>query len=155
MNLPSLKRALPLFALLAIALVLILLQRFDSAFFASRRYAECSHLVASDPQKALALAHGWRAQKPESPVAKHCEALALFATKDYTDAGNAFAALAKQVTVSNPALSAELFLQSAKSYEAGGKIDLAKESAVSALLVQPGNESIKSTLDEIGKRVIK
>jgi hypothetical protein len=138
MNQPFFKRTVPMAAMLVIVFVLLILPHIDSMFFASARYTQCSDLVRSDPAKALDLAHAWRAEFPDSLLGKHCEAVALFATKDYARAGDAFLALAKLVTNTNSTLSARLFMQGSEAYMAAGKPDQAKEAQTAAMLVNPG-----------------
>jgi len=125
MNLHTPSRAMPFLAMLVIALVLIALPRLDSLFFANLRYSQCTSLSVSDPQKALKLAHTWRARSPLSPLAQHCAAIALYATQDYTHAAEAFIALAKAAQASNPTLANKLLEQAAQAYEAAGQPDRA------------------------------
>ena len=63
-------------------------------------------------------------------MAEHCEAIALFASKDYKHAAEAFAGLAKEADSTNPSLAHELLAQAAKAYEAAGEPDMAKALSV-------------------------
>lgn len=130
MNLHFFRRCLPLLTIAVIALLLLALPRFNSLFFAGRRYERCAQMVQGEPANALAFARAWRAEKPRLPMAEHCEALALFAMKDYRHAAEAFAGLARNAAATNAVLARELTAQAIKSYEAAGEPELAKALAV-------------------------
>ena len=149
MNLQSLRRFTPALAVLVIALVLFALPRLDSLFFAGARYEQCSRLVSTDAAKALAFARVWRASRPDSPMARHCEAIALFATKDYLHSAGAFLALANETDPANTSLSAQLLQQAAKAYEAAGKLNEAGAAAAKAQILAPGNKDINDLVAEI------
>jgi hypothetical protein len=151
-NLPfPLKRFLPLLALGMIGFILFALPHLDALFFSHMRYEHCNTLAANDPKAALKLAQGWRKGRPDSPMARHCEAIALFATRDYSDAGDSFLALGKEAAVNDPPLAVRLFIQAGKSYETAKKYDLARQSAASAVMIDPNAHAARDLLAEINK----
>lgn len=147
----SLKRAVPLLAIVAIGLVLFILPKIGVPPEAGTLYDSCQRLAASAPEKALMFAHKWRSSRPDSPAAKHCEALALFATHDYPHAADAFAVLAKEVRTEKPTLAARLFVQEARARQAAGQRDAATAAASSALAIDPGNPEAKSLRDALAR----
>ena len=117
-----LARASPGLILLAFILVL---SQFVTNHSAGSQYRECSKLAQSDPQKALKQAHIWRQKDPESPIAGHCEAIALYAMKDYSHAAIMLDALAQNAAALNSPLAADLALQTAVAFEANQQNDKA------------------------------
>jgi hypothetical protein len=151
MNLPFLRRMLPVITFASIGLVLIILPNINSPMDAEVRYATCSRLVANVPAQALAWAERWRASRPDSLPAKHCEALALFATRDYARAADAFASLAKEAMPGKPTLAARLLLQEARSLKALGKHDAATTAATAAQTLDSENPEARALLADIAK----
>jgi len=152
MNLPFFKRrVVPVLAICVIALLLAVLPRLDALFFDKARYAQCSALVAHDPAAALAFARTWRKSHPASPLSWHCEAVALFAARDYANAATMFLALGTEVAATNPSLATRLFVQGAQAYKAAKQPNSAKQAAASALLLEPGNAEAKVLLTELAR----
>jgi tetratricopeptide (TPR) repeat protein len=153
MNLQSFRRFIPALAVLVILLVLFALPKLDALFFASGRYEQCTRLATSDAAKALALARAWRADHPGSPMARHCEAIALFAMKDYPHSAEAFLTLGHEARAGNTALSARLLQQAARAYEAAGNLDAAASAVTEAQALEPSSKELKDLSAEIaGKR---
>ncbi len=151
MNQQFLRRAIPALAIIIILLVLFALPRISSPLESSVRYGTCSRLCASDPMKALTLAHEWRAARPDLPAARHCEALALFAIHDYPHAADAFVALAKETAPLKPLLASQLYAQGAKTYQLAKQYEAAMNAASSAQALDPRNPETKALLDNIAK----
>jgi hypothetical protein len=148
--LPS-SRFMPLF------MVLCALMMFAGAVWvvrshsASERYKECALLAASNPAGALEKAKVWRIKSPDFPLARHCEALALYGMKDYVGAAAELEALAKDPVKQNPHLSVELLLQAAAARKAGGDPLMATQDLDYALTLEPNNAAIKALAAELSK----
>ncbi len=136
-------RALP--ALIMLAGIIAVSQMAISGS-ASSRYHECSALAAKDPAKALQVAHAWRARDPQSPVAGHCEAIALYAAHDYTHAAAMLEALTHNAAARNSPLTADLAVQAAIADNAGGQNDKALLVLSSTL---SGADSAMTTDDKV------
>jgi hypothetical protein len=122
----SLHKLLP-FVLLILAIAgFYYVAKTVKSYTATARYEECIALTPSDPAKALEQAKIWEQKNAISPFARHCEALANYHLKNYLQAAEMLAALAKEVASSNPTLSSTLILQAQSAYNAAGKPDLAK-----------------------------
>ncbi len=149
MNLQLLRRAVPALTIFLIALVLFILPGIGPPPEAEALYDACSRLAASAPAKALTLAQRWRARRPGSAAAKHCEALALFSTRNYPHAAEAFGALAGEAQADNAPLAARLFVQQAKAEQAAGRRDAAALAAAHALALDPANPEAKALRDAL------
>lgn len=142
--LPFLRSKIPAIAAVLIGIVLYTVPHIHSPDEASRLYARCSALAASSPPAALELAHSWRTSRPDSATARHCEALAQFATRDFLHAAESFAALARDTANAKPALATQLYVQAAKAYTQAGKQDEASAAAKSVLAITPDNAEAKA-----------
>jgi tetratricopeptide (TPR) repeat protein len=139
MNVQSLSRFTPMF-LVAIALLSLAgASGIAISHSASARYRECSNLAASNPALALEKAKAWRISNASSPIARHCEALALYGMKNYAEAADVLLSLSKEAAAENPILSEDLLLQAVKAYKTAEQYDTAID-AISDRLVQPESQ---------------
>jgi hypothetical protein len=150
MNLPSFRRAVPALALAAIALVMLGLPQLGRFTSAGVRYDKCARLTAESPNTALTFAHAWRIERPASLVARHCEAIALFAAQDYAHAADALSALAKDMA-SDSGLAARLMVQEGRAWLALGQYEKAANAAQDASKANPANEEAKILLIDINQ----
>ncbi|MCI5049969.1 MAG: hypothetical protein MRY32_06520 [Rickettsiales bacterium] len=82
----------------------------------SQEYKSCTALTRSDPSAALKMADSW-SRKSNMASAYHCRAIALFALKRYSDAGQALDQLSTRIGENNLMLWANVLRQSAKAWK--------------------------------------
>jgi hypothetical protein len=97
------------------------------------RYEECSGFAATDPQKALILARDWEKTDRNDPSALHCEAMALYAQRDFFGAELRLLALATRLKANDPRSSVMLSEQAAQAALSGKNTQHAENALTDAL----------------------
>jgi tetratricopeptide (TPR) repeat protein len=104
---------------------------------ASAHYARCTRLAQRAPDEALREAKAWESANPDTPMPRHCEALALYAKRDYVGAASLLSKLAGEARAGHPHLSQELTLQAVLGWQAAGKPEDARAELNRALALRP------------------
>lgn len=100
------------------ALSLVIFAFCASPSFAAstaEQYASCTEKVRTDPNAALAHAQAWLKQG-ENASASHCQALALYALKDYANAAQILERISDPLKHSNLNLWQDITEQTARSW---------------------------------------
>jgi tetratricopeptide (TPR) repeat protein len=88
----------------------------SAAITDSQTYRECTEMVRTNPKAALKMASDW-SRKENTASARHCHAMALFASKRYKESAEELEKLSILAGETNLSLWANILRQSARAWE--------------------------------------
>lgn len=113
----------------------------DGSIDQSQRYADCTALVAGDPQAAFDSALAWRYEDGGAP-AWHCVGLSLVALGYHAEAGEVFERMAEDMAPGRDSLRAQVLGQAGQAWLQAGEPGRARAVLDAALALDPVNPEL-------------